>query len=111
MKITMEGKYAFRHNPAEQVRIICVDRVKGTSSPIICLDKYGTVGYRREDGRYDPSFESKYDLVPLQERPIERWGITNSDGSYYSSVPNKQLAEKTAERRRGRYFLMREVQE
>lgn len=71
MKITMNGKYAYRKDPYTQVRILCVDRPGHVSDPVCSMDPLtGFIRCHDKNGSHDtPSF----DLVPLQEKFPDLW--------------------------------------
>lgn len=74
MKITMDGKYAFRKDPHTQVRILCVDR-PNHYAPIISLDGTGWARNHYSHGGYnhESSYPHDYDLVPLKEKFPEKF--------------------------------------
>lgn len=72
MNITMEGKWAYRKEPTKQVRILCVDRPHATH-PIVSMGEKGLILHHQKNGWYYRSREGDYDLIPLEEPPVEVW--------------------------------------
>lgn len=110
MNITMEGKYAYRKEPTKQVRILCVD-VPYESQPVLSMDTDGHVFRHTKEGKWTLGKETSRDLVPLEELPIERWGVADGSGAFRTSFSREELAQQYASHVNGRYFLMREVKE
>ena len=89
--IKMDGKYAYRKDPFTQVRILCVDRPNHPKKPVLSVDSKGWVFPHRLDGRVDFG-EDDDDLVPLQVKLPDVWGVLYPDGSFYP-LTNKEQAE------------------
>lgn len=90
MKITMDGKYAYSHDPHTEVRILCVDRPAHVNHPVCSMDPVtGFIRCHAKDGSYDsPSF----DLVPLQEKLPDLW-VNVYDGGEVSAFQSKSVAQ------------------
>ena len=90
MKITMDGKYAYRKDPFTQVRILCVDR-NNSAHPILSMAEDGRIEFHTSTGAtpYHPDF----DLVPLQEKLPDLWVNIYPHGSKYVH-DSKASAEK-----------------
>lgn len=84
MKITMDGKYAYRKDPFTQVRILCVDRPGSWTNVVISMDAYGTTRGHTPTGVYDCGINPDWDLVPLQEKLPELWVNIYTDGNIYT---------------------------
>lgn len=92
MKITMDGKYAYRKDPYIQVRILCVDRPRQNQTVIsLSVDGYLTIHY--PDGTLDKDKHHDYDLVPLQEGLPDLWVVLGKNGGS-CSTRNKAEAER-----------------
>lgn len=78
-KITMDGKYAYRKDPFTQVRVLCVDR-NNLALPIVSLgnNKDELVQHSPDGAAWEGR---SYDLVPLQVKLPDLWGIVFHDGS------------------------------
>lgn len=82
MKITMDGKYAYRKDPYTQVRILCVDRPGHVSDPVCSMDPVtGFIRCHAKDGSHDTA---SLDLVPLQERLPEVWVNIYPNGDLFA---------------------------
>ena len=82
MKITMDGKYAYRKDPYTQVRILCVDRPCGVH-PVVVMDDDGTFSFHTANGSSYASIFSR-DLVPLQEKLPEVWVNVYPNGDLFA---------------------------
>lgn len=80
MKITMDGKYAYRKDPYTQVRILCVDRPQCNQN-VIALDREGYITNHYSDGKFIRGAVQDFDLVPLQEKLPDLWVVMYEDGS------------------------------
>jgi len=69
--IRMDRKYAYRHAPETEVRILCVD-VAG-KCPVISVTSDGLPLSHNGDGMRGAMLSSEYDLVPLERKPREWW--------------------------------------
>jgi hypothetical protein len=58
----MEGKWAYIQDPTKQVRILCVDRPRG--SPVVSMSDSGTLMWHSANGS---TLSGKHNLVPLEE--------------------------------------------
>lgn len=77
MKITMDGKYAYRKDPYTQVRILCVDR-NDPAHPILSMANDGEVEFHSPTGAAPHCPD--YDLVPLKEGLPDLWLVMYEDG-------------------------------
>lgn len=92
MKITMDGKYAYRKDPYTQVRILCVDR-NHPHLPVISLGgEVEYVSYHHASGMAVGDGWD-YDLVPLQEKLPDLWVNIYSDGNVYNYL-DESLARR-----------------
>lgn len=85
MKITMDGEYAYRNNPATKVRVLCVDGSR-PRYPVVSMDAGGVLNGHTDCGKYfaDDDVDA-FDLVPLQ-KPVEAWVVVLHDGDRISFV-------------------------
>lgn len=74
MKITMDGKYAYRGDTRKQVRILCVDREN--IYPVVALGPRGDVSTHTLEGFHVRPGGSGADLVELDE------SLTVTPGTY-----------------------------
>lgn len=93
MKITMDGKYAYRKDPFTQVRILCVDR-SSPVYPVVTDAPDGNVRLHKADGAY--GIHAGYDLVPLQKKLPDLWVVVYEDGGTHS-FRDKSTAEAWVE--------------
>lgn len=88
MIITMDGKYAYRRNPREQVRVLCVDKTSGNPVIVLGPDRsdytlHGADGsVCSGGGREGPG----YHLVPLDESFIVTLGLYRMRGGGLATV-------------------------
>jgi len=76
MKITMTGKYAFRHSPTVPVTVLSVWRPGNIQRQVITMDLVGTIRTHLSDGSVSNLSGNKplaNDLVPLRRKPQEIW--------------------------------------
>ena len=94
--IKMDGKYAYRKDPFTQVRILCVDRPNYPKKPVLSVDSKGWVFPHRLDRRVDFGEDDfgkgDEDLVPLQEKLPDLWGVLYPGGNLYTTK-DKEKAE------------------
>jgi hypothetical protein len=77
--ITMDGEYAYAHDPFTKVRILCVDAPGGL--PVVSIDDTGGICLHYANGQLIPGNSSGCDLVPLQKprKPVEAWVVVRDD--------------------------------
>jgi hypothetical protein len=64
-----DGKYAYRGDPFTPLSIRRIDG-KGVY-PVVALNDNNCVSYHLADGTWAASWTRAYDLVPLQQKPMD----------------------------------------
>lgn len=93
MKITMDGKYAYRKDPYTQVRILCVDR-PCTGYPVVAMEESG-----EESGNFSfhtaqgLCYINERDLVPLKEKLPDLWVNIYKNGKVFAHLTEESAVK------------------
>lgn len=92
MEIEMGKKYAFRHKPKAEVKVLTTTR-NSERYTMVSMDKSGLIKFHQDNGQYLRSGKSEYDLVPLYEELYCAYNL-NTRSTFGLAYNDKQKAKK-----------------
>jgi hypothetical protein len=106
----MKTTTARRNTTAEMIEVLQAhERGETIESRRITIGEYqqGEAAYASATAHFNFAAR-QYRVKP---KPVERYGIESASGKFFTTVATKESAERMAAHHRGRFFLMREVEE